>query len=651
MLCLVGGDAAAGGWPSRIYPLSPVTLALQSGTAPTYSQPSPYLGSIDAGVLFNSGGYFSATDTSLCDIGTEDIALELVCAVSPNNGKMIVSKRQPTVLGGWWAYSSSGVLFFGVRTNGAGSDTTLQSVVVGTTNPIVHAMAFVNADEASTYGSRWVVDGVASGGTNYSAVGTLSNDGYLNVGAQMGNPTGGVSQNDRALYLAIVWKFANWFAAGAASPTEWAEIAAQRSAILHGAQPIISWSNNLRPVACGSSSVAHQRKVTGGVSRLHVMGAGAPRFERIVDSAGREFTGCLVEPGWTNLGYPSTALVGTEASNNTLTSAAALAPDGTMSMTRLVEKTSAVSAKGRYYSPATAIALNDIFSVSGYVKSASDRMAMVGLMCGAHGVAFGVIIDPVTGNVGTPAPVHHSIEAGYGAERLDSGLWRVYGRIKCTLAACATMYPFYGLASDLTTWSFAGDATAHPNGALFWGVQINKAVESYPSSLIATTAASVTRAADVLRYDLTNLIGTAQGAVRFRFWCPATPSALKMILSLDDGTADNRIEAGILDDGTLYAASRRAGGTNGDCPPMAVTMGYIHEAMISWRYDRLDLWCDGVLSTDTVATLPTAITSLRIGTSYANASQFGPGLVGDIKVFNRYLSSWYDRGSGFVVMP
>jgi hypothetical protein len=64
-----GGDANGTNWAPWGYG---ETLTLQAGTAPSYNQGSPLLGTNDDSVLFNRGGYYLASNTTFADITTED---------------------------------------------------------------------------------------------------------------------------------------------------------------------------------------------------------------------------------------------------------------------------------------------------------------------------------------------------------------------------------------------------------------------------------------------------------------------------------------------------------------------------------------------------------------------------------------------------
>lgn len=643
-LTVIGSQGAAGGWP--LYETPANGFELQAGTALGYAAASPLLGSLEGGVQFAGagGGWFRYTDALLGDVALEDQTVEALYKTGGGSGHIWGKRNNGGV--GWSLQESSGNILFLLYD--------LTHLLVLTASPavtagqIVHILACINRNENSTNGARLYVSAVDAANGNPSAVTSTTNAARLAIGA---SPDGGLICNG-TLFFGSLRKRTDWHQAGAAGPTEWLALAKARTALVFGARPVISWGGATGPTACGSTTPAHARKVTAGVTRLHYLGAGAPRFERVLDADGREFVGAHVDPGESNYATNCTALAGTEFSNNTLTAAAAVAPDGNTSMTRLVEKTSAASPHGRYIG-SLASALNDVFSVSCHVRDAADRLAGVGLCCANHGVVSMAIVNPATGEVGSYVNSHHALVGSVGVERLDSGLYRLNARLKDNFG-CGSQMLWYGLAESLSSGSFAGDATGHPNGALFWGAQFSKANITWPTSLIVTAGSSATRVADSpVRYSLTNILSGAQGAVRFRFLSPAAPAVSVVLLSLDDGSANNRLEIGLGTTGALSALSRKAAGTDGDCAPATNRSdNRIHEVMLAWIDGALDLWVDGVLTRDTSVTPPAGatLTALNIGADNAAANQCGPTLVGDVKISPRYQSSWTRRWSGFRVL-
>ena len=76
------GDANGTNWAPWGYG---ETLTLQAGTAPTYNNGSPLLGSVDDSVKFNAGGYYQAGNNTFADITTEDFVVEVITNVGFNS--------------------------------------------------------------------------------------------------------------------------------------------------------------------------------------------------------------------------------------------------------------------------------------------------------------------------------------------------------------------------------------------------------------------------------------------------------------------------------------------------------------------------------------------------------------------------------------
>lgn len=634
----VGSQAAAGGWPEYA---AGGTLTVEAGT-PTFNAPSPYLGALDGGCKFPGSSRFVAPSAGLGAWGTNDFVIEaVVIGGAASNGRLFWRGDGASSAHSYGLIQKATTINFNLRTE---TPSWVEFSVPCVAGQCVHLLILGDRSGSATgYGNA--VAGSALDISGYAA--------YTDYPVAFTLGGGAVDWDGTILYWSIHHRASGWLDSHL-QPA----LALQRLSLLFGSRPLFSWGGATGPTACGSTTPAYQRKTTASVQRLHYIGAGAPRFERVLDADGRELVGALVEPGESNYATNSTALVGTEFSNNTLTPSAAVAPDGSATMTRLVEKTSVATPHGRCVG-SIASALNDVFSVSCYVRDAGDRLAGVGLCCANHGVVSMAIVNPATGEVGSYINSHHALVGTVGVERLDSGLYRLNARFMDNLGSCGSQMCFYGLADSLSSGSFAGDAVAHPNGALFWGAQFSKSSLPAPSSLIVTGAAAATRLADTLRYDLTHVLSGAQGAVRFRFLAPAPPQVVAVLLSLDEGVGDNRIEVDLYGkvfgatSGYVSAISRKAAGTDGDCAPAGnLADNRIHEVMISWCEGRFDFWVDGALTRDTSCTPPlgSSLTRLNIGASYAASWQCGPVLVGDLKVSPRYQSSWTRRWTGFSVL-
>jgi len=628
-----GKDASADGWREVG---GAGTLALQAGTAPTYGVGSPFLGGSDVGVKLNAGGYYMAGDTTFGGLTTEHFVIEATIGISPTGTPSILGKLKPAYYGAdLYVDSVTGAL--NLRLRGANDTATVITSDIAHSS-INHIMFFVNPSKNSTAGAQAYVNGIASGsGVNVSTIGSLDTaGGNFCLGT---NLAGQAVWNERIFLLAQHQK-AGWFA-GIDDPAEWATIAKSRFALLTASSPAQSRGGITNLISSGSTLAAYQEKFESGATKLYYMGANSPRYCQKIDANGKSFTGMVVESLEQNIATNNTTLNGTEQSN-TLTLNAAVAPDDSMTMTKLVEKTSAPQHHGRYFG-GTAYNLDDIVSISGYVQ-AGDRCCGFGLLEG-NGPACLFVVNPATGETGfaTDATSYHTLVPGsLGCEYLGSNLWRVWGQVQIKYAS--THYQFFGLATGTgtTDHSYAGDATTYPLGACFWGMQQGVA-NSHPSSLIVTAASPVTRSADNNYYTLnTGDISATEGSLYFSFWAPSfTPTRNHYLCSISaSGAATNAISLFLDTNGRINLITASTGGSS---QAGSVVEGsgsrcdnVVHDVLVTWQHNNLTLTIDNVLiGTDATVDVPVGLNQLRIGNDATNTAglQAGPDLVGNIQVF------------------
>lgn len=629
-------DAAPGGWPEVG---GAVTLALASGS-PTYDVASPFLESTEVGVTLNNSPFVDP-GTVVGNLGLLDSAFELAWIVPAARGNVVGKYNNATTLG-WFSDSYNNLLYFRIA-DGAGHTAAVAAQGFNA-GELHYATGFCNHDVASAAGMQMFLGRAASGaGADPSGVGSADNTKPLSIGVLDGSV---IPLTGTILYLALHSR-ADWFA-GAGDAAEWLAIHKERHALLFGSRPMISWGGGTGPVAAGSTTPAYQRKVTGGVTRLHYIGAGAPRFERVLDADGREFIGALVEPGAINALFPSDPGGWTRSDAGDSFAADAADPAGGTSAASWV--LSATSGAHALNSAAGGRIASGTACLS--VLAKNGPLAKNWICLAPNGGSCWATFNMLTGEFGSMAGAA-AIE-GLPAEHYGDAWW-LFSFVHTAANIAPMIYAADGPA-DLTV---QGDASAVY--AYMWGAQLEAG--AWHSSRIVTATTAVTRAADSpLRYDLTNILTHgSQGAIRFSFLAPATPQTLGILLSLDDASEANRIEFGIYgpdfgaSSGYVYAISRKAGGTDGDCAPIVNRAdNRVHDVMISWCEGIFDLWVDGVLTRDASCTPPlgSVLTRLNLGSSYGSSWQCGPVMVGsDVKISPRYQSSWTRQWSGWTVLP
>jgi len=208
--------------------------------------------------------------------------------------------------------------------------------------------------------------------------------------------------------------------------------------------------------------------------------------------------------------------------------------------------------------------------------------------------------------------------------------------------------PYVYVCDAVGSYSFAG---ASQDSIRAFGVQLELGV--YPSSHIHTTTAPVARVADTCYYNATNLFGANQGAVRFRFLGTGgvQAGANRAFVTLADASATNVFLAYIAASTGILTCYHKPDSANLSVAGASILDRVIHEAMVTWIGDRLDLWIDGECATATMTTAPTGITRLWLGCYPGPTWQANDFIPGDVKTFNTYQPSWVCRGSGFLVTP
>jgi len=204
------------------------TLTLQAGTAPTLDQDTTWTGrgTKNQSVLFNGGGYYKDSGTSLGNLGTDDFVIELIYKSNSGTTAGIASKYSAA---GWYIQDRNSGFKFYFDDNG--NSLQLQSGAIANST-WYHVMIFVNRDENSNNGARIYFNTVDMLNGNPSSVGDIDNTEELVLGAE--RPNGFRTYDSNIVYLSI-WKQAAWHQAGAAGPAEWTSITATRYALLNAA--------------------------------------------------------------------------------------------------------------------------------------------------------------------------------------------------------------------------------------------------------------------------------------------------------------------------------------------------------------------------------------------------------------------------------
>jgi hypothetical protein len=357
----------------------------------------------------------------------------------------------------------------------------------------------------------------------------------------------------------------------------------------------------------------------------YLMAPGTPRFNQVVDLAGKTLRGALVEAAGENkcLQSDDLATTWTQVALTSISANGALASDGLATLDGLVG-TAADST--HYVSQAiTLTAANWVISCECRAGN-KDWIALNDASIAGGGVYFR-ISTATWGTVG--AGVGDKGVINYGG-----GLIRPWIRVLGTSAAHTIAFMSANADNDA---DFPGDAATVNT----WIGAIQVELGNYPSSRNPTTTTALTRAADSTYYTLAaGSLSDSEGALYLRFLAPVfTPGRSHYLAYLSVGaTVTNSVSVFIDTNGRMnVATASTAGGSDaGSVLESAGTRcdGYIHEVLVTWTHNLLSLKVDNVLiGTDTACDPPAGLTRLTLGSDPTPANHAGPILVSDVQAF------------------
>ena len=612
-----GGDADASGWNAWDYGDN-LTL-VEDGTDPTYNDGSPLLGPNDDSVLFNEGDYYQGSIDFSNAPTTDDIVIECVLKIRDGgtaSNLRIFSWKGTTGMEMYMANNGSSNIFLD-----DGSDAVYLNIVPDT-GSWVHILMFVNKDEASTSGGQTYVNGVALGvGKDFTSVGNIgSNVGKFTIGATL---TGVVNHDSPIAYLAG-WKQSDWHQAGAAGPTEWATIAAERFHKLTGMWPSRA-GGTAAPVLATRATTAYLDKLedSNTTRKLYQVGSGWLRNVSRLDSNGDEIKGYLVELAVTNL-----MLYSQDFTNWSQVDGDDLVADGYTAVDKSTTATgfTASATNGSHGVSRNATVTADTYTFSAWVKKGDKdwcRILNATLVIGAY-------FDLANGVVGTTqGSITDTFIESWGDNWYRCGY-------SFTGTAASHNFRIYANEADNDT-TFAGDGI---NVNLYmWGAQVEKS--EYMTSYIPTTTSTATKNNDILTFkgDNGNLGGVGselQGTLVMDFLGPDHDyEGGGNLYSLNDGAdSADKINANLPITDTVFVDMTTTGGNNGDANASSdIFDGVIHSIRLTWETDDLNIYIDDSLeATDNVCDVPDDLDQIDIGMHRNNAGEPN-AVISNIRIF------------------
>ena len=371
---------------------------------------------------------------------------------------------------------------------------------------------------------------------------------------------------------------------------------------------------------------------------LYTAAAGELRHEW--DALTGEYKGWLLEGAGTNLlkssedfrsaaaGNPITAWVNTSC---TVSADATTAPDGTATADKLVED-STTSAK--VVSQVSTVADNAVVTLSVYVKAAENSQFDLYGINTTNSVMARYNLTAKTAAYSTKSGNGVFISAGI--EDVGNSWYRC--SLTYQLGSGITAYNNVIRFFNGTTSSYAGNGV---NGFYVWGAQAE--VGYYPTSYIAATSATVTRAADMLTiatsaFPFNAVEGTlyvesslyAVGDTPVRVAAAIENSSAELIyINYHDTEAGDPIYCAVVDGGVGQVSTKILAAT---------TVGTFYKAAIGYKPNDTGVAGEGTATTDTSCTTPT-VTTLRIGSFTGSGTNMLHGHVKHVAYFPRRLSN------------
>lgn len=585
-----GGDANGTNWVPWGYG---ETLTLQAGTAPSYNNGSPLLGSLDDSVKFNGGGgYKTLVDMA---IGTEDYVLEFIVETSSILNSSYLWLTGASNIGiDVFNDSAASCLCNRIWPTGGGQGViTTASIGPG---QVIHAMLFVDRSGSG----QWYVNGVASGSASNISAHAASLNGGDNVTAPFANSTGATTFTGRG-FLAAMWKQSNWL-----DTHLQATVAATRFAQLNGTYPQVAKGTAL-PTYTRASAAYSEKVESDGTSKLYYVGAGWPRVCSKKDSAGVTRKGYCSETSASNIVLQSQTFATTWVPvRATVPTTAVVCPDGiTRTTCTLHEDATAANSHHIYQLSVGGSAVRSVYSV--FVKAGARNFAHLyaNKLNDAH-AAFNLTTGACTYS-NAPALSYGSIDCG-------NGWWRLWVSGNQPDTVNRGMYIYASSDGSGTGTSFDG---LNQDSFYIFGAQFE--LGNYPSSYIPTTTAAVTRVADSPdRYSGSANFGVGKGSFQFKFLAPSyTPNASRYLLTCykAGSSATNYITVYLDTSGYVNVASAASGGSAGVCQKATnYCDNVIHTITCSWQTNNLRLWVDGLAATpDTTCDFATDMDTVDIG--------------------------------------
>jgi predicted nucleic acid-binding Zn-ribbon protein len=372
---------------------------------------------------------------------------------------------------------------------------------------------------------------------------------------------------------------------------------------------------------------------------LVVMSANQPRFTHDYDG---NPMGLIIEESRTNIFTYSSAFDNAAWSpiGSTVATTTVRGPEGSNNGVYFIQEDSNLNQHGFAVTTPTAITSGSSYTVSIFAKSGTR--SQITMVFDGEGTAS--VFDLGTGNVASPGTNYQSSMELYANSwyRCSSTVTKTNtsGNVTISLAAAGS-------------YTYTGDGA---KGAFVYGMQLEQG--THPTSYIPTTVSTVTRDNEILTMTGSNFNGVyntrgtilADAEVGYRLNSALLQNTRNVIVSFDDGTADNRVQL-VAENKTAPSLLRGAnlqvitGGVFqsnlGNPGNLATGDSGRVSAFYSLNYLGFSLNANAAI-TDNIANIPSGVTRLVIGSgpgaNYLNGTisriQYWPTVVSTSEIEN-----------------
>lgn len=603
-----GGDANDTSWSPRG---NGQALTADGLAGALYGVQTPLLGDDDLAVNPNASRRYLASSSSVYDLTTEHVVVELVLQAHASGGNVSLFSKRATGVGYEVIMHATGFPIFQLQDSGGNTAAAGDTLVSGAW----YHLLFVGKRDGS---GQWYANGVASGGATSisSRSGSLSNSLSFHLGSDQASATP---------YAAPILHAAMWTPA-TLSTHDQATLAAQRFAMLAGQQLRVA-KGSPWPTSTTRASAATLSKCTGGVTTMYSVGASWPRVERLCNGAIAWRSESAITNGFLQSRDLSTSW--TLLDEGDVIGGSIVTPFGVTTTKAGIIADSTDGAHG-VIQAVTLTATQWSSSVLFHPGEFDFVYASDATLTDADGYFDGVECAACTGECPAAIGTIGSAAVGY-AYGLGGG-WCLAG-ISFTGTAASHTLKWQCAAADGDA-SFAGDGASV--SCYITDAQLE--VLPFPSSRQPTLTTTVARNADALRYAASDNVDVAQGSIVISVAPFAGDTAARGLLAVSDGTANNRLALAITSTtGTASWTSVVDGSTQFGITGGTSLVGGRHVVAGSWQADDARLYVDTI--DEGTPDTSTSTSDLAPTTIYVGASATGDA------VLNGHVFGWRIYGT------